>query len=244
MSEPSRRGFVPYNLDGVPHRIWMKALWMTRGDTSTARRLARLIDESILPIVEDGEKVLGARTTAIILLERGVHELLAKIANKQLGRLPHRVRKRSVRVWTQSIPVASGKERIRKPQRRGAWLGLCGPDQVIWTVNGVRIPNEVIAQQTLMEAAAEGIDPPIENGCETPRVVATGDAEGIDLEAYVRGHLSYWGRLPHGATCLGPIRSTNDVDRAKQIPGSFAVQDENEDWLLFRIPMRSDSPAA
>jgi hypothetical protein len=244
MSEPSRRGFVPYDLEGVPHRIWMKALWMTRGDTSTARRLARLLDESILPIVEDGEKTLGARTTAIILLERGVHELLAKIANKQFGRLPRRIRKRSVRVWTQTIAVASGKGRIREPERRGTWLGLCGPDQVTWRVNGVRIPNEVIAQQTLLEAAAEGIAPPIENGRETSRVVATGDGEGIDLEAYVRGHLSHCGRLPHGATCLGPIRSTNDVDRAKQIPGSFAIQDENEDWLLFRIPVRSDSPAA
>ncbi len=244
MSEPSRRGFVPYDLDGVPHRIWMKALWMTRGDTGAASRLARLLDESIMPIVEDGEKTLGARTTAIILLERGVHELLAKIASKQLGRLPHRTRKKSIRVWTQSIPVASRKERIHEPERPGTWLGLCGPDQVIWTVNGVRIPNEVIAQQTLMDAADEGVAPPIEKGCEIPRVVATGDGEGIDLEAYVRGHLSHCGRLPHGATCLGTIRSTNDVDRARQIPGSFAIQDENEDWLLFRIPMGSDSPAA
>ena len=72
---PPRRGFVPYNLDGVPHSIWMKALWMTRGDTAAAKRLARLLDESILPIVESGEKVLGARITAMILLERGVHEL-------------------------------------------------------------------------------------------------------------------------------------------------------------------------
>ena len=137
----------------------MKALWMTRGDTSTARRLARLIDESILPIVEDGEKVLGARTTAMILLERGVHELLAKIENKQLGRLPHRIRKKSVRVWTQTIAVVSRKERTGEPERRGTWLGLCGPEQVTWTVNGVRIPNEVIAQQTLHGGRCRGNSP-------------------------------------------------------------------------------------
>jgi hypothetical protein len=244
MSEPSRRGFVPYDLDGVPHRIWMKALWMVRGDTSTARRLARLLDESILPIVEDGERVLGARTTAMILLERGVHELLGKIENKQLGRLTHRHRKKRAPALTQTIAVVTWRGRAREPERRGTWLGLCGPEQVTWTVDGARIPNEVIAQQTLMEAAAEGIAPPIENGCEMPRVVATGDGDGIDLEAYVRGHLSHCGRLPHGATCLGTIRSTNDVDRARQIPGSFAIQDENEDWLLFRLSTESDGPAA
>jgi hypothetical protein len=35
-----------------------------------------------------------------------------------------------------------------------------------------------------------------------------------------------------------------DVDKAKQTPGSFTILDENEDWLLFRIPMGSDGPAA
>ena len=241
---PSRRGFVPYNLDGVPHSIWMKALWMTRGDTAAAKRLARLLDESILPIVESGEKVLGARTTAMILLERGVHELLAKIESRQLGRLPHRVRKRSAPVRAQIIPIATSRARVKEPVRQGTWLGLCGSDHVIWTVDGVRIPNEAIAQQTLMDAAEEGITLPIEPESNVPNVVSTGESDGIDLEAYVRGHLRYCGRLPPGATCLGPIRSTKDVDRARQLLGSFAIQDENEDWVLFRISAGSDRPAA
>ena len=168
----------------------------------------------------------------MILLERGVHELLGKIENKQLGRLTHRHRKKRAPALTQTIAVATWKGRIREPERRGTWLGLCGPEQVTWTVDGVRIPNEVIAQQTLMEAAAEGIAPPIENGCEMPRVVATGDGDGIDLEAYVRGHLSHCGRLPHGATCLG-------TDKVHQRCG----QGEADSWLL-RDPGRERGLAA
>jgi hypothetical protein len=225
---------VPYNIENVPHRTWMKALWMMRGDTTGARRLAKLLDESILPIVEDGEKLFGSRVTARILLERGVAELLSKIEDRQLGRLSGRLRKR-VHHWSASIPVASEKRREREHQERGTWLGLCGPDQVTWTVNGVRIPNEVIAEQTLREAAAEGISPPKDRCDRLPNVVSTGEPDGLDLEAYVMGHLRYCGHLPKGANYLGTIRSQEDVEEAKEIPGSFAVQDGNGEWLLFRI---------
>jgi hypothetical protein len=225
---------VPYDIENVPHRTWMKALWMTRGDTEGARRLARLLDESILPIVEDGEKLFGGRVTARILLEKGVAELLSKIEDRQLGRLPAKMRRR-VRHWNAIIPVASARVRVSEAPRRGTWLGLCGPDVVTWTVNGVRIPNEVIAEQTLREAAAEGISPP--NGAydRIPDVLSTGEPDGLDIEAYVRGHLRYCGRLPRGATYLGTIRSEEDVDSARQIAGSFAVQDERGEWMLFCI---------
>ncbi len=224
---------VPYNIENVPHRTWMKALWMMRGDTAGARRLAKLLDESILPIVEDGEKLFGGRVTARILLEKGVAELLSKIEDRQLGRLPAKVRRR-VRHWGAIIPVASASVRVNEP-RHGTWLGLCGPDVVTWTVNGVRIPNEVIAEQTLREAAAEGISPP--NGvCDCiPAVVSTGEPDGLDIEDYVKGHLRYCGRLPKGATYLGTIRSEEDVESARQVPGSFAVQDERGEWMLFCI---------
>ena len=225
---------VPYNIENVPHRTWMKALWMMKGDTAGARRLAKLLDESILPIVEDGEKLFGGRVTARILLERGVAELLSKIEDRQLGRLPVKVRRR-VRHWYASIPVASVRLRVSEEPRRGTWLGLCGPDVVTWTMNGVRIPNEVIAEQTLREAAAEGISPP--NGvCDgIPTVVSTGEPDGLDIEAYVKGHLRYCGRLPKGATYLGTIRSEEDVESARQVSGSFAVQDERGEWMLFCI---------
>jgi hypothetical protein len=225
---------VPYNVENVPHRTWMKALWMMKGDTAGAKRLARLLDESILPIVEDGEKLFGGRVTARILLEKGVAELLTKIEDRQLGRLPSKVRRR-VRHWYASIPVASVRMRVSEEPRRGTWLGLCGPDVVTWTVNGVRIPNEVIAEQTLREAAAEGISPP--NGvCDRiPAVVSTGEPDGLDIEDYVKGQLRYCGRLPRGATYLGTIRSEEDVESARQVPGSFAVQDERGEWMLFCI---------
>ena len=241
---PQRRGFVPYDLDGVPHSTWMKALWMTRGDTGAAKRLARLLDESILPMVESGEKVLGARTTAMILLERGVLGLLAKIETKQLGRLPDGVRRRKIPAQVHLIPIATSKASVREPERRGTWLGLCGSDQVVWIVDGVRIPNNVIAEQTLKEAAEEGIAPPIEGVSNLPKVVSTGEPDGIDIEEYVKGHLRHCGHLPPGATCVGPIRSQKDVDTARQIPGSFAIQDENEDWILFRISTGIAGPAA
>jgi hypothetical protein len=225
---------VPYNIENVPHRTWMKALWMMKGDTAGAKRLARLLDESILPIVEDGEKLFGGRVTARILLEKGVAELLSKIEDRQLGRLPAKVRRR-VRHWYASIPVASVRVRVSEEPRLGTWLGLCGPDMVTWTVNGVRIPNELIAEQTLREAAAEGINPP--NGvCDSiPAVVSTGEPDGLDIEDYVKGHLRYCGRLPKGATYLGTIRSEEDVESARQVPGSFAVQDERGEWMLFCI---------
>ncbi|MGP8057884.1 MAG: hypothetical protein ACLP9K_09825 [Nitrososphaerales archaeon] len=212
----------------------MKALWMMKGDTAGAKRLARLLDESVLPIVEDGEKLFGGRVTARILLEKGVTELLSKIEDRQLGRLPAKVRKR-VRHWYASIPVASVTMRASEEPRRGTWLGLCGPDVVKWTVNGVRIPNEVIAEQTLREAAAEGISPPDGVYGGIPAVVSTGEPDGLDIEAYVKGHLRYCGRLPKGATYLGAIRSEEDVESARQVPGSFAVQDESGEWMLFCI---------
>ncbi|MGP8125836.1 MAG: hypothetical protein ACLQEQ_08260 [Nitrososphaerales archaeon] len=223
---------VPYNIENVPHRTWMKALWMMKGDTAGARRLAKLLDESILPIVEDGEKLFGGRVTARILLEMGVAELLSKIEDRQLGRLPAKVHRRAHH-WYASIPIAS--VRVREEPRRGTWLGLCGPDVVTWTMNGVRIPNEVIAEQTLREAAAEGISPP--NGvCDRmPAVVSTGEPDGLDIEDYVKGHLRYCGRLPKGAAYLGTIRSEEDVESARQVPGSFAVQDERGEWMLFCI---------
>ncbi len=229
---------VPYNIENVPHRTWMKALWMMKGDTAGARRLAKLLDESILPIVEDGEKLFGGRVTARILLEEGVAKLLSKIEDRQLGRLPDKVRRR-VRHWSASIPMASvASVRVREEPKHGTWLGLCGPDVVTWTVNGVRIPNEVIAEQTLREAAAEGISPPSEARDRTPAVVSTGEPDGLDIEAYVRGHLRYCGRLPKGATFLGTIRSEEDVESARQVPGSFAVQDESGEWMLFCINIR------
>jgi hypothetical protein len=225
---------VPYNIENVPHKTWMKALWMMKGDTAGARKLARLLDESILPIVEDGEKLFGGRVTARILLEKGVTELLSKIEDRQLGRLPTKVRRR-VRHWYASIPVASVRMRVSEEPRRGTWLGLCGPDVVTWTVNGVRIPNEVIAEQTLREAAAEGIIPPNGDCDRIPAVVSTGEPDGLDIEDYVKGHLRYCGRLPKGATYLGTIRSEEDVESARQVPGSFAVQDERGEWMLFCI---------
>jgi hypothetical protein len=225
---------VPYNIENVPHRTWMKALWMMKGDTAGARKLARLLDESILPIVEDGEKLFGGRVTARILLENGVAELLSKIEDRQLGRLPAKVHKR-VRHWGTILPVASVRVRASEEPRHGTWLGLCGPDVVTWTVNGVRIPNEVIAEQTLREAAAEGISPPSGFSEGLPDVVSTGEPDGLDIEAYVRGHLRYCGNLPKGATYLGTIRSEEDVEGARQVPGSFAVQDENGEWMLFCV---------
>jgi len=230
---------VPYNIENVPHRTWMKALWMMRGDTTGARRLAKLLDESILPIVEDGEKLFGSRVTARILLERGVAELLSKIEDRQLGRLSRRLRRR-VHHWGASIPVANGKVRETKHQDRGIWLGLCGPDQAKWVVNGVRIPNEVIAEQTLRDAAAEGVSPPYDGGIRRdfiPNVVSTGNPDGLNLEAYVKSHLRYCGRLPTGATYLGMIRSKEDAERARQVQGSFAVEDESGEWLLFGISL-------
>ncbi len=227
---------VPYNIENVPHRTWMKALWMMKGDASSARRLAKILDESILPIVEDGEKLFGSRVTARILLQKGVAELLSKIEDRQLGRLPGRARRR-VHHWCISIPVGDGKAREVEKQERGIWLGLSGPDQVTWTVNGVRIPNEVIAEQTLKEAAAEGISPPKDRCDRLPNVVSTGEPDGLDLEAYVMGHLRYCGHLPKGANYLGTIRSQEDVEEAREIPGSFAVQDGNGEWMLFRISL-------
>jgi hypothetical protein len=225
---------VPYNIENVPHRTWMKALWMMKGDTASAKRLARLLDESILPIVEDGEKLFGGRVTARILLEMGVAELLSKIEDRQLGRLPAKVRRR-VRHWYASIPVTSVRVRVSEAPRHGTWLGLCGPDLVTWTVNGVRVPNQIIAEQTLREAAAEGISPPSEVCDRIPNVVSTGEPNGIDIEAYVKGHLRYCGRLPKGATYLGTIKSEGDVESARQVLGSFAVQDETGEWMLFCI---------
>jgi hypothetical protein len=101
-------------------------------------------------------------------------------------------------------------------------------------VNGARIPNETIAEQTLREAAAEGISPPKDDQYPFPNVVSTGEPEGF-LEAYVRGHLGYCGHLPGGATYLGTIRSQEDVEEARRIPGSFALQDGNGEWLLLRV---------
>ncbi len=232
---------VPYNIENTPHRTWMKALWMMKGDISGARRLARLLDESVLPIVEDGEKLFGGRVTARILLEMGVAQLLSKIEDRQLGRLPVRARRR-VHHWSTYVPVAAGRKRER--ERSGTWLGLCGPDQVTWTVNGKRIPNEVIAEQTLREAAAEGESPP-GGACEgIPDVVSTGGPDGLDIEAYVRGNLRYCGHLPKGATYLGTLRSQEDVGMAKEVQGSFAIQDESGEWLLFRMGASHAGPAA
>jgi hypothetical protein len=232
---------VPYNIENVPHRTWMKALWMTRGDTAGARRLARLLDESILPIVEDGEKLFGSRVTARIILEKGVTELLSKIEDRQLGRLSRRLRRRVHHWGGASIPVANGKVRETDRKDRGMWLGLCGPDQVRWVVNGVRIPNEVIAEQTLRDAAAEGVSPPYDDsGIRRdfiPNVVSAGDSDGLNLEAYVKSHLRYCGRLPTGATYLGMIRSKEDAESARQVQGSFAIQDESGEWLLFGISL-------
>jgi hypothetical protein len=225
---------VPYNIENVPHRTWMKALWMMKGDTANAKRLAKLLDESILPIVEDGEKLFGGRVTARILLESGVHALLSKIEDRELGRLTHR-RRRKTRFWSADIPAQGWKVRVSEERRHGTWLGLCGPDVVRWIVNGVRIPNEVIAEQTLREAAAEGISPPSGFDEGIPDIVPTGEPDGLDIEAYVKGHLRYCGRLPSGATYLGTIRSQEDVENARQVPGSFAVQDESSEWMLFCI---------
>ena len=43
---------------------------------------------------------------------------------------------------------------------RESWLGLCGDDRVIWMVDGERIPNEVVAEETLRLASKEGIELP------------------------------------------------------------------------------------
>jgi hypothetical protein len=229
---------VPYNVENIPHTTWMKALWMTKGDAASAKRLARILDESIFPIVEDGERLFGSRVTARILLEKGVTELLSKIEDRQLGRLPGRTHKRvhQHHFWT-GIAVVDGKAREVEKERRGTWLGLCGPDQVRWTVDGVRIANEVIAERTLREAAAEGISLPNDDFDCTPRVLSTGEADGPELEAYVRGHLRYCASLPKGCAYLGVIASQGEVEKARRMPGSFAIQDEGGEWLLFRLSL-------
>jgi hypothetical protein len=185
---------VPYDIDGTPHRVWMKALWMTRGDTKLARRLARLLDESVLPLVEEAEKTLGARVTARILLEKGITDLLTKVETKQLGRLP-RIRARKKTFHAIETPVHTSP--VETPvQKRGQWLGLCGSDQVTWTINGVKIPNEVIAEQVLKDAAKEGITPQSDRSDLDFPLVATGVSEqdGMDLAAYVRSHFRYCDR--------------------------------------------------
>lgn len=228
---------IPYDIAGVSHQIWMKALRMTKGDAIQARRLARLLDDSVLPVVEEGERVLGPTVSGRILLQRGIHALLESIENKQLGRMRRVIHRRIPRANHAWMPEKWLRATVQhtEPERKGQWLGLCGPEQATWVVDGVRIPNEVVAEQTLKDAAEEGIVPPVEACEDRPKVVTTGESETIDLSAYVRSHLRYCGHLPKGAVSLGRLRSLEDVELARRLPCSFAVLDESEEWLLFRL---------
>jgi hypothetical protein len=161
---------IPYDFKGVPHNIWLKALKLSRGDVKTAKKAARLLDPETLPVIEEGERMLGATATLRCLLQGGLHVLLSRIEEKRVG--PLKVKKRRRTIFTAkstqptnlriiSVPTTSDTGLLLKNRiGRESWLGLCGDDRVIWIVNGERIPNEVVAEETLRLASKEGIELP------------------------------------------------------------------------------------
>jgi hypothetical protein len=161
---------IPYDFKGVPHNIWLKALKLSRGDVKTAKKAARLLDLETLPVIEEGERMLGATATLRCLLQGGLHVLLSRIEEKRVGPLKGKKRKRTIFTSKSlpqrnpriiSVPTTSDKSLLLKSRiGRESWLGLCGDDRVIWIVNGERIPNEVVAEETLRLASKEGIELP------------------------------------------------------------------------------------
>jgi len=161
---------IPYDFKDIPHNIWLKALKLSRGDVKTAKKAVRLLDPETLPVIEEGERMLGATATLRCLLQGGLHVLLSKIEEKRVGPLKGKKRRRTIftskstqptnlRIISVSTTSDTGlllKNRIG----RESWLGLCGDDRVIWMVDGERIPNEVVAEETLRLASKEGIELP------------------------------------------------------------------------------------
>jgi hypothetical protein len=162
---------IPYDFKGVPHNIWLKALKLSRGDVKTAKKAARLLDPETLPVIEEGERMLGATATLRCLLQGGLHVLLSKIEEKRFGPLKGK-KKRKRTIFTAksspqrnlgiiSAPATSDTGLLLKNRLgRESWLGLCGDDRVIWIVNGERISNEVVAEETLRLASKEGVELP------------------------------------------------------------------------------------
>jgi hypothetical protein len=161
---------IPYDFKNIPHNIWLKALKLSRGDVKKAKRAARLLDPETLPVIEEGERILGVTATLRCLLQGGLHVLLSKIEEKRVGPLKVKKRKRTMFAAKSlpqrnpgiiSVPTTSDTGLLLKSRiGRESWLGLCGDDRVIWTVDGERIPNEVVAEETLRLASKEGIELP------------------------------------------------------------------------------------
>jgi hypothetical protein len=161
---------IPYDFKNIPHNIWLKALKLSRGDVKTAKKAARLLDPETMPVIEEGERMLGATATLRCLLQGGLHVLLSRIEEKRLGPLKGKKRRRTMFTAKSlprrnpgliSAPATSDTGLLLKSRiGRESWLGLCGDDRVIWIVNGERIPNEVVAEETLRLASKEGIELP------------------------------------------------------------------------------------
>jgi hypothetical protein len=161
---------IPYDFKGVPHNIWLKALKLSRGDVKTAKKAARLLDPETLPVIEEGERMLGATATLRCLLQGGLHVLLSRIEEKRVGPLKGKKRRKTIftsksspqrNLGIISVPTTSDTGLLLKNRiGRESWLGLCGDDRVIWMVDGERIPNEVVAEETLRLASKEGIELP------------------------------------------------------------------------------------
>jgi hypothetical protein len=161
---------IPYDFKDIPHNIWLKALKLSRGDVKTAKKAARLLDPETLPVIEEGERILGATATLRCLLQGGLHVLLSRIEEKRVGPLKGKRRKRTIltaksspqrNLGIISVPTAPDTGLLLKSRiRRESWLGLCGDDRVIWMVDGERIPNEVVAEETLRLASKEGVELP------------------------------------------------------------------------------------
>jgi len=161
---------IPYDFKNIPHNIWLKALKLSRGDVKTAKKAVRLLDPETLPVIEEGERILGATATLRCLLKGGLHVLLSRIEEKRVGPLKGKKRKRTIftaKSLSQrnpriiSVPTAPDTGLLLKSRiGRESWLGLCGDDRVTWIVDGETIPNEVIAEETLRLASKEGIELP------------------------------------------------------------------------------------
>jgi hypothetical protein len=161
---------IPYDFKDIPHNIWLKALKLSRGDVKTAKKAARLLDPETLPVIEEGERILGATATLRCLLQGGLHVLLSRIEEKRVDPLIGKKRRRTIFTAKSSlqrnpriisVPTTSDTGLLLKSRiGRESWLGLCGDDRVIWIVNGERIPNEVVAEETLRLASKEGIELP------------------------------------------------------------------------------------
>jgi len=161
---------IPYDFKGVPHNIWLKALKLSRGDVKTAKKAARLLDPETLPVIEEGERMLGVTATLRCLLQGGLHVLLSRIEEKRVGPLKGKKRRKTIftskstqptNLGVISVPTAPDRSLLLKSRiGRESWLGLCGDDRVIWMVDGERIPNEVVAEETLRLASKEGIELP------------------------------------------------------------------------------------